>query len=62
MIGQGTIEEAVAGGHVVACQECKRIQADREKEKEERDAAREAADKAQEKLTTNKVKDAKIAG
>ena len=62
VIGQGTIEEAVTSGHVVACQECKRIQADREKEKEERDAAQRAADKAQEKLTSNKVKDAKITG
>lgn len=61
-IGQGTVEEAVASEHVVKCEECQRIRAEREKNKKDQDAAREAENKAQEKLTTNKVKDAKIAG
>lgn len=61
-IGQGTVKEAVVSGHVVKCEECQRIRAEREKKEEERDAARAAADKAQEKLITNKVKDAKITG
>lgn len=61
-IGQGTVKEAVVSGHVVKCEECQRIRAEREKKEEERDAARAAEDKAQEKLTTNKVKDAKITG
>ena len=59
VIGQGTIEEAVASGHVVACQECKRIQADREKEKEERDAAQRAAEDAQKKQDKQKIAHAK---